>query len=466
MVRYERRPIVPAASLEAIVVRTMGSGANSIGYYMYHGGSTPIGKHGFLSDETYGYPKISYDFQAPIREYGQLNESYYRLKTLHLFMNEFGSVLAPMQTVLPEGAENIDPADTSTLRFAARVKDNSGFLFLMNFQDHSQMKDIEDVKIKLHLPSEELVIPEGKGFTLKKEVSAIFPFNFSMEGILLKYATAQLLTKIENNGISHYFFYAPEGIEPEYVFDRSTLKNIELAGERTKSRNIRPRIGETISLTGNNGSRIKFTTLSRQEALNAWRTTLLGKERLVISESTIIGRDNFLELTNMGNSLMSFSVYPDIEGQLESSKGNLIKSSDGIFANYHVELPEKKVDPVIRRVGKNRVVVNLPEDSLDGLNDIFIEIDYIGDTGMAFIDGKLINDNLYDGSPWYIGVKRFVPEILDKGFYFYCRPIYKNAPFLKDLPAEKIPDFANGPVLDIRSIRTIGEYKVLIKQKG
>jgi len=470
MVRYSRRPTVPAASLEAIVVRAMGSGANAIGYYMYHGGSTPIGKHSFLSDEAYGYPKISYDFQAPIREFGQLNESYHRLKILHLFMNEFGSVLAPMRTVLPNGAEKIDRADTSTLRFAARVKDNSGFLFLINFQDHCQMEDIENIKINLQLPSEELVIPKDEGFTLKKEVSAIFPFNFLMDDVLLKYATAQLLTKIENKSVPHYFFFATESIEPEFVFNESTINSIKTAGKKEHDKNagfitVNPRTGETITLTKNNGSKIKITTLARKQAINAWKTVLFGKEHLIISESTIIGREKFIEVTSTGNSVMAFSIYPDIEGKLESSKGKLEKKTDGIFVNYQVTLPKQKIDLAIKRVGKNRVVVNFPENSLDGLNDIFLEIDYIGDTGMAFIDGRLINDNLYDGSPWYIGIKRFAPEILDKGFYFYCRPIYKEATYLRDLPTDRIPDFSNGPVVNIKSIRAIGEYKVLIKRR-
>ncbi len=83
---------------------------------------------------------------------------------------------------------------------------------------------------------------------------------------------------------------------------------------------------------------------------------------------------------------------------------------------------------------------------------------------MAFIDGKMINDNLYHASPWYIGIKRFVPDILNKEFYLYFRPIYKDAPFLKDIPKDKLPDLSKGPVVDIKAIKAIPEYKVLIKK--
>ncbi len=106
---YTRRPVVPARSLEALINRFIGSGSNGLGYYMYHGGSTPKGKLFYFSDEAYGYPKISYDFQAPLSEYGKPVESFSRLKLFHFFLKSYGSTLATMQVVLPENASTIKP---------------------------------------------------------------------------------------------------------------------------------------------------------------------------------------------------------------------------------------------------------------------------------------------------------------------------------------------------------------------
>lgn len=65
---YSARPIVTAEAAEGLMVRTLGSGSNGIGYYMYHGGSTPkqMGGVGSFNDEPMGMPKVSYDFQAPL----------------------------------------------------------------------------------------------------------------------------------------------------------------------------------------------------------------------------------------------------------------------------------------------------------------------------------------------------------------------------------------------------------------
>ncbi|UCC21702.1 MAG: beta-galactosidase [Planctomycetota bacterium] len=471
MVRYKRRPIVTPLSVEALVVRALGSGANAIGYYMYHGGATPIGKHSFMSDETYGYPKISYDFQAPLGEFGQVKDSYHYLKALHLFANAFGSVLAPMVTVLPERAGQINPTDVETLRYAARVKGNSGFLFMINFQDHVENRDIENVKFQLKLPGESLSVPHGKGFTLKKDASVIFPFNMSVGGALLKYATAQPLTRIDNDGRPHYFFYAHEEITPEFAVDRSTVKSIEVQDGRSYNQGrfsyvmVQPGTGSVIKLTAEDGSQVRITTLTREQALDCFRTNLWGKQRLILSKAIVLGHDDFVRLQQIDSPEITFSVYPDVEDGLVSSAGRIRRSSDGIFAKYHLSAPEKKIRLEVERVGRAKAVVNLPDDAMQGLNDIFLKIDYVGDTGMAFIDGTLATDHLYHGSEWWIGLKRFVPQVLDKGMYFYFHPIYKDAPYLIDLPKELIPDLSRGPVLQIRSIEALPEYQVTVGRK-
>ena len=45
MPTHARRPRVPPESVAPMIVRTLGSGSNGIGYYMYRGGSTPVFGH-------------------------------------------------------------------------------------------------------------------------------------------------------------------------------------------------------------------------------------------------------------------------------------------------------------------------------------------------------------------------------------------------------------------------------------
>lgn len=74
----------------------LGSGANLLGYYMYHGGINPDGKYSTLQESrATGYandlPVKSYDFQTCIRESGKIGASFGRLKKIHLMLQAFCS---------------------------------------------------------------------------------------------------------------------------------------------------------------------------------------------------------------------------------------------------------------------------------------------------------------------------------------------------------------------------------------
>lgn len=438
---YPRRCIVKDAAAEALMVRTLGSGANGIGYYMYHGGMTPKqqGDVGFFSEEP-GCPKISYDFQAPVGESGQVRDSYRYLRLLHLFVNAFGSRLAPMETVLPEGYERITPDDRETLRFAARMKQGAGFVFMTNFQDHDTARiDQEGLQLQLNLNDEVLRIPAQGTFTLKKDVSAILPFNFAIEDALLKYATAQPLTLIEDKGHPHYIFFAPEGIAPEYYFDPSTLKS---------GRNrYRPQPGtqSTFHVTTRSGKKVYITTLTRQQAMH---TSLLDG-RILITQATVLPHADGFTLLSLGKNKMDYILYPSHDG----------------WKPQHVEVDSVNVPAESRAIGGRRLAVRIQQPEKPQVNEYFLKINYVADVAMAFINGTMVLDQFYHGAPWLIGLKRFSQPLQATGeMNFYFRPLSKNASFLNDLPPSARPDFSQqNKLLHIDRIEIIPEYKVRIR---
>ena len=146
-----------------MALTALGSGDNLLGYYMFHGGSNPEGKLTTLQEsQATGYPNdvpvVSYDFQAPLREFGQMNGSFRKLKLLHQFIRDFGSDLAPMTAHLPD----IVPAgqrDTSTLRISARTRGESGFLFFNNYLRNYPLPEHKQVQVLLKLPSGVINVP-------------------------------------------------------------------------------------------------------------------------------------------------------------------------------------------------------------------------------------------------------------------------------------------------------------------
>ena len=430
---YTRRPIVTAKAAEALMVRTLGSGANGIGYYMYHGGSTPkMGPTAFFSDEPMGMPKISYDFQAPLGEFGLEHGSYRALRLLHLFLNDFSSQLAPMETVLPKGYEQMTPDNRETLRYAARVKGKSGFVFMVNFQDHDTARvDQKDLCLRLKFADETLRIPSQGTFTLPKDESLILPFNFQMEDALLKYATAQLLLKLDDKGMDHYFFFVPGGIRPKFVFDKTTV-----AGKHCYT----PEAGlkSTFMVKTSGGKRFKVTTLTREQALNACKVD--GK--LLITSSMVLPEAGRVRLLNMGDPVFRYVEYSSAKGFKEQMK----------------EVPSVQPEYTFRKVGSRRLAVRFSGKEYPQVNDYFLQLDYTGDVAMAFLKGELVLDHFYYGAPWKISLKRFQQELTDEELSFYIRPLWKNAPFLSDLPGEAVPDFSKGSVARVDSVQVVPQY--------
>lgn len=435
---YKRRPIVTDKAAEALMIRTLGSGANGIGYYMYHGGSTPkmIGGVGSFNDEPMGMPKISYDYQAPLGEFGLEHDSYRTLRLLHTFLADFGDLLAPMETVLPDNYKEITPDNKETLRYAVRMKDDSGFIFMVNYQDHDIDRiDIENLKLKLNLKGEKLNIPYNGTFTLPKDESLILPFNFSMSGALLKYSTAQLLMKLDDEGVDHYFFFAPDGIIPEYCFDGNTIKGKTLYTPEVG-------LGSTFNVRTRTGVKIKITTLTREEALNSCKV----EGKLLLTESRVLPSKGSVELLNLNNSNFEYIIYPSKEG----------------FKKQILKVPDVKPKYSFKKVGSRRLTVNFEEEDIPHVKEYYLHLDYIGDVGMAFLDNTMVLDHFYFGKPWIIGLKRFSEQLKSQDMNFYFRPLRENSSFLIDLPENAIPDFSKGSVCKINKVEILPEYVVRV----
>ena len=188
---YHRRPYVYPEDAYSMALVKLGSGSNLLGYYMYHGGTNPESTTGITLNETQrtlgtannDLPVVTYDFQAPLGEFGQTYPQYYRLRPLHLFMQDWGERLAPMEATFP-APQDIKKGDDSHLRWAVRSKDDAGFIFVNNYerlQNLSAKKGVALSACGVTLPK--LNIPAG--------AMAIFPVN--VDGI--RYATAQLVAK-------------------------------------------------------------------------------------------------------------------------------------------------------------------------------------------------------------------------------------------------------------------------------
>ena len=229
---YHRRPWIYPEDAYSLAIVKLGSGSNLLGYYMYHGGTNPEGKVTTLNENqrtpatNYNdMPVKNYDFQAPLGEFGQTYPHYFTLRKLHLFLQDYGDVIAPMEASFPS-PQDIKKGEDGHLRWAYRSKDGSGFVFINNYERLQTLTAKKNVKFDVcgvKFPRKAITVPAG--------AMCIFPVN--IDGI--KYATAQLIAKRDGK---IYMEQIP-GIPTEICVDGKTLRNVKARGtEKPVYKNI------------------------------------------------------------------------------------------------------------------------------------------------------------------------------------------------------------------------------------
>ena len=225
-VTHHRRPIIKPMDIYAVSLVKLGDGNNLVGYYMYHGGTNKIGELStFNETKATGYPNdypiLSYDFQAPLSEYGEVREQYGLLNMLHMFVNDFGEEFAPMIAV--DSGNTVAADDTNSLRYGMRTDGKRGFVFVNHYQRLTELADIENAVIS----AENVEFPP---IDVKGEVSFFMPFNMKMGDSVLEYATAQPLCKCGET----YFFAEIPNIKAEYKFSKGSANIVTVPFENAK----------------------------------------------------------------------------------------------------------------------------------------------------------------------------------------------------------------------------------------
>ena len=354
-VTHHRRPIIKPMDIYAVSLVKLGDGNNLVGYYMYHGGTNKIGELStFNETKATGYPNdypiLSYDFQAPLSEYGEVREQYGLLNMLHMFVNDFGEEFAPMIAV--DSANSVAADDTNSLRYGMRTNGKSGFVFVNHYQRLTELADIENAVIS----AENVEFPP---IDVKGEVSFFMPFNMKMGDSVLEYATAQPLCKCDDT----YFFAEIPNIKAEYKFSKGSANIVTVPFENAKymrKLNGTVYIGGGCNLYEENGQ--IHSVEDGEYICQKWNGSEF--ETLKIGQSA---KQSNVEITGVENA----PFEP--------------KYKEELCIGGERKLTWKKIN-VDGRYG-------------------FAEIDYVGDVAQIYADGELVADDYYYGKTWRVPCK-------------------------------------------------------------
>lgn len=396
MCSYNYRFQMDMRAIDALANTKLGSGCNLLGYYMYKGGTNPTGlRTPYLNESQVS--KRSYDYQAALGEFGQVRESYGRLKVLHLFCQTFADVLAEAKTVLPEHLTDLQPDDLGPLRFCVRVKGDTGFLFVNNFQDHIAMHDRENEEITLQLPGGDV----NFRFSIAAGENAVLPFGVMLGDVRLDWATAMPMANLGNT----WFFMVPDGMQPVYCI-----------GDREYA--VRP--GDII----------------RQMHLLKVHYTEDGREHAEPTESSLPEQDITIVTLSRAQSrgfyLLGGRAYlcdkplmldgSTLRAETDDGLVTLRTWEDGAWQTRQIGEKRDPMQASFRKVGIGRYVVDVPLEQLKGHKQVLLRVRYQGDIGHAFINGQMISDNFCNGAEWDIRLDCYAAELAGNPLTIYITP--------------------------------------------
>jgi hypothetical protein len=496
---YHRRPLLKPDDIAALTLTALGSGVNLYGYYMFQGGANPAGKLTTLQESiATGYPNdlpaASYDFQAPLGEYGQERESFRKVKSLHLFLRSFGSDLAAM-TPYAADKRPACAADSSMARVMLRADGDRGFLFVNNYVRNLEMPERPAFQVRIKLASGTVDLPRTP-IDVPANSHFIWPLNLDLGAGRLRYSTAQLLSRLDDPTEATYFFFAPRGLRSEFAFDAGSVASVETnSGAVTRSdgiilvENVQPGRETALDVTGKNGLKVRILLLPEAQAEQFWRVSLGGpgggQDTVLLSPADVFSADDGVHLRSTDTSrFRALIFFPN--GQKDSAHSlwheqvfavepQKIKF-DWRSSREAVSRPPIRMDAHVE--GRNSPMplapdgadfrdaaawtLQIPAQPMDGISDIYLRIRYAGDVARLSLDGRLLDDDFYNGRTWEIGLKRFLPETFGKKLEVSVLPLPRKAPIYLDARAWA-PMNADGQTGKVLDVELLPEYEVVLK---
>ena len=419
-VTSHRRPVATGRDIGAMSLVKLGNGASLLGYYMYHGGSNPKGKLSTLQESratgyTNDLPEINYDFNAPIRQYGTISDSYREVRLLAYFLEDFGAELAEMETDIVPPA--VRPEDFHTLRISCRHNAERGYVFYNNYQRRYRMEDHRNVMLSGICDGENVEfgpidIPDGDfGF---------FPYRMKLGDACLRSALATPLCRLRTKEGDTWVFYGDR--EPDFVWEKE--------------------------------QRADILTLSRSEALLAGRIRL-DQDYLVLAEDFVWEEDGAVRVTGQKDTrIRSFPALPQ-----KSLPGFSECGHEGRFTVYERHLEEQKTETQVTLLSRDAekavyeisILSREKKDRLAG-RDTLLWLTYSGDRMEIFAGGEKINDHFYTGQKVPLGLGYFdFPDRLQVVVY----ALREGAPvFLEQWPAME-----NGAACGLEKVEVTEQYR-------
>lgn len=351
MPAYHRRININGKEILPLAICKLGSGSNLIGYYMYHGGSNPYNKEHSMAEcqasavTNYNdMPHISYDFQSPLGEMGQPNETaFHESRLLHQFLADWGEELSMYDI------------DSLSEHYARRgcFEFRNDYVRILN----------------------------------ENGTSSVTPKNMAWEGMTFTSESVQPFAKADGG----LYFITIAGKKPKLNINGKTYS-------------LKP--DKTFSVNGKN-----ITLLSPAKAKTAF----------VIDGKMHYSRKGGILYKGDAGTVMEESWIKH-----EELKPNLVLKQTCQRLREVKYGSQKVAEQPSDKDFDNASVWSITLDGLTDreLSDLFLKIDYKGDVARIYANGKLVEDNFWNGKPMLVRLS----ELAGKSVELRILPLGKDYP--------------------------------------
>ena len=389
------REYVVAASYDCL-----GRGANFLGYYMFHGGTQVAGLSG-------SWP-LTYDFQAPLGEFGQTRDSYRYYRRLHTFVTTCADDLVGTR-ISRDPVQIMDPTQTGRLRYIGRFDtEGRGFVFVNNTQRNVTMPVRDDMQIQISSPGGTITLPV-QALTMPADRTNLFPVMTDLNGVDLRWATVEPLAKLAGDDLPTWVYWAPDWTNHALAFD-STVTLTSESGNFTQTVTGTERIATVpgdrrtsllVRKTAKAGPCARIIVLSEADSLNAAVVPLNGRDRLVVAGTALLtGVAPKVRFTAPAGTTVTADVFPT--RGLSPAAGWHPAPGQRPFARNTYRLAAAPPAPKITPLGTGQWRITSNPAALAELAEAQLVLGYQGGDATLVGAGTQITNDLYHGEAWTI----------------------------------------------------------------
>jgi hypothetical protein len=109
--------------------------------------------------------------------------------------------------------------------------------------------------------------------------------------------------------------------------------------------------------------------------------------------------------------------------------------------------------------------ITLPSGVMDGLSELFLEVDYEGDVARLSSGHQLLTDDFYNGHPWLVGLGRFLNPRDPSTSELSILPLRKDAHVYFEMP-KPVNFSSTGQIDQLDRLSLVPEYQLILNTAG